>query len=249
MSPPINIDGTQVNGITIDGTNVSEVTVDGDVVFSVSAIPDGRVGNFDATALSLSDGDAVDTWPDTEGDFGDLNADSSRTPVYDADGMNGNPAVEMSEDFFTVTPATEISQPFYFFAVYNNDDANSEQFIFLQKDTGNRVRILQLADGSLSFDVGGTTISGGSADRNNHVVVFGAESGSGFIRFDGTQVASGSVGSTSINGAYQVGNNTFSRYADGSVAQMEYFEPASAFSDSTIQDEEQRLADKFGVSI
>jgi len=38
MTPPINIDGTDITGATIDGTDVSEVTVDGTQVFS--AIPD-----------------------------------------------------------------------------------------------------------------------------------------------------------------------------------------------------------------
>jgi hypothetical protein len=42
MTPPINIDGSQVTGITIDGQTVSEVTMDGDKVFG-GAIPDSDV--------------------------------------------------------------------------------------------------------------------------------------------------------------------------------------------------------------
>jgi len=44
MTPPINIDGSKVTGITIDGTDVSEVTVDGQTVFAPNAIPDKFIG-------------------------------------------------------------------------------------------------------------------------------------------------------------------------------------------------------------
>jgi len=67
MSPPINIDGSQVSGITIDGTSVSEVTVDGDVVFS--AIPDSvvvRDPDDRSSSSSTSYGIRIETdveWP------------------------------------------------------------------------------------------------------------------------------------------------------------------------------------------
>ncbi len=36
MTPPTNIDGTDITGATIDGQEVQQITVDGDVVFSLS---------------------------------------------------------------------------------------------------------------------------------------------------------------------------------------------------------------------
>jgi hypothetical protein len=51
MTPPINIDGSEVTGITIDGTEVSEVTVDGQTVFAPNAIPD-TVDGFEDQDLS-----------------------------------------------------------------------------------------------------------------------------------------------------------------------------------------------------
>lgn len=89
MSPPINIDGTQVNGITIDGTNVSEVTVDGDVVFSVSAIPDtsmfsSPIYQWTVTeGLSVSDGQTADNWTEQLAGIGDATAVD--TPTYRSD--------------------------------------------------------------------------------------------------------------------------------------------------------------------
>jgi hypothetical protein len=245
---PINLpDGTEVSEVILpDGASASAVIgPDGNTVFST--IPDGRVANIDASQLSLSDGDPVNTWPDTIGDFGDLQADASRTPVYDIDGMNGNSTVEMSEDFFTVTTATEITQPFYLFAVYNNDDAGTERFYFLHEDSGNEARMYETESNTVKLNVGGTEITGGTTDSNNHLVVFGAESGTGFIRFDGAEVQTGSIGTGSINGAYQVGNNGFDRYADGSVSQMEWFE--GSLTSSEISNEESRIADKWGVTL
>jgi len=248
MTPPINIDGSTVGAITIDGTDVSEVTVDGSTVFG-NAIPDGRVGNFDATQLNLSDGSDVDAWPDEIGDVGDLSqSDNGRTPSYDVDAINGNAAVEFADDFYDVDTATQITQPIYLFVVYNNDDNNSARFIHIHHDSGNTFRAEEQSDGSLYFGAGNGNITGGSVNSFNHVVVYGVESGSGFIRLDGTQVASGSIGTNSINGTYDVGNNGFDAYADGSVGQAEFFAPASVFSTSTIESEEQRLADKFDIT-
>jgi hypothetical protein len=41
MTPPTNIDGTDITGATIDGTEVTEITVDGQTVFSAESLPVG----------------------------------------------------------------------------------------------------------------------------------------------------------------------------------------------------------------
>jgi len=84
MTPPINIDGSQVSGVTIDGTDVSEVTVDGSTVFG--GIPDSGLehqfdleGNVDdrQTAASLTtNGTTGFTANEIEGNqAGDLGSD------------------------------------------------------------------------------------------------------------------------------------------------------------------------------
>jgi hypothetical protein len=47
MTPPTNIDGTDISGATIDGQDVKEITVDGQTVFS--AIPDSAVAHYPTT--------------------------------------------------------------------------------------------------------------------------------------------------------------------------------------------------------
>jgi len=44
MSPPTNIDGTDITGATIDGQDVQEITVDGQTVFS--ALPDSLLARY-----------------------------------------------------------------------------------------------------------------------------------------------------------------------------------------------------------
>jgi len=39
MTPPTNIDGTDITGATMDGTDVTEITVDGDTVFTAETLP------------------------------------------------------------------------------------------------------------------------------------------------------------------------------------------------------------------
>jgi hypothetical protein len=212
-------------------------------------IPDGRVGNFDATQLNLPNGSDVDPWTDEIGDVGDLSqSDGGRTPSYDVDAINGNAAVGFADDFYDVDTATEITQPIYLFVVYNNDDNNSARFIHIHNDSGNDFRAEEQSDGSLYFGAGNGNITGGSVDSSNHVVVYGVESGSGFIRLDGAEVASGSIGTNSINGTYDVGNNGFDDYASGSFGQSEFFAPASPFPTREIKSEEQRLANKFDIT-
>jgi hypothetical protein len=79
MTPPINIDGSTVTGITIDGTSVSEVTVDGSTVFS--AIPDSVVNRW-----PLDEGSGTTARDSVGGSDVSLNGP---TWVSDADAIGG----------------------------------------------------------------------------------------------------------------------------------------------------------------
>jgi len=84
MSPMRKGDGT---GLSAKG--FSEVRKgDGTVLWN--AIPDSAVWQIDATTLSLSDGSGVTSW-DVQIAGGSITGGS---PIYDADGMNGNPLVD-----------------------------------------------------------------------------------------------------------------------------------------------------------
>jgi hypothetical protein len=54
---------------------------------SLSAIPDNTVAHYDASQLSLNDGDTVSVWPDEQGD-NDLDTQTG-SPTYVESGING----------------------------------------------------------------------------------------------------------------------------------------------------------------
>ena len=62
--------------------------ITGDEVFTP---PDNTVAHYDASQLSLNDGDTVSVWPDEQGD-NDLNIQTG-SPTYVESGINGRPAI------------------------------------------------------------------------------------------------------------------------------------------------------------
>jgi hypothetical protein len=243
--PPTSIDGTDITGATIDGQNVEEITIDGQTVFTAAAdIPNNAVAQYDATQLTASDGDQIDPWPNEISGLNDLDADNSRTPTFDTSGINNTPSIDMTEDFFEVS--LSLSEPFYYFTVYNNDDAGSERYIhFHHVGSAERFVMSERTDEWRIFSEGGD-ISGGSPDSNPHLVSYGVDGSDSFIRADGAQVASGTV-SGDPSGSYQFGNNDFGRYADGYWGEIVIVE--GSMTSGEISTEESRLANKWGLSI
>jgi len=89
MTPPINIDGSEVTGITIDGTSVSEVTVDGSTVFAPNAIPDtsmfqSPIYQFWAGESPATDGATGEAFPEVLED-GVSDATAVGAPTFNAD--------------------------------------------------------------------------------------------------------------------------------------------------------------------
>ena len=63
---------------------------------TVSTIPDNTVAHYDASQLSLDDGDTVSVWPDEQGD-NDLDTQTG-SPTYVESGINGRPAIAFNGD-------------------------------------------------------------------------------------------------------------------------------------------------------
>ena len=65
------------------------------VLSSGITLPDHTVVHYDASKLSLNDGDTVSVWPDEQGD-NDLDIQTG-SPTYVESGINGNPAIALME--------------------------------------------------------------------------------------------------------------------------------------------------------
>lgn len=215
MSPPINIDGTQVNGITIDGTNVSEVTVDGDVVFS--AIPDSGISRLEFEQT------LTDQWG---GNDGTANGD----PQYTTDSASKTYAREYDgngdyDAFADFDPGSKFSVAFDFKPLSHSsfdrmfslqyDSGVHKGFFFAEvNQTGNYTWGWQDQDGSrtdsdnVTFD---TTLSTGSY---YHVVCTYGGGDDGTVYVNGADETAASTNSwsntgTNGNGGFEIGGASY----------------------------------------
>jgi hypothetical protein len=98
MSPPIDIDGSEIQKATIDGQNVNQVTIDGQEVFV--GIPDSGmfqspIYQFWAGSIDATDGSTGTVFPEVlEGDVSDATAVGD--PTYNAD-FNGYASIKYDD--------------------------------------------------------------------------------------------------------------------------------------------------------
>jgi len=203
MSPPINIDGSQVSGITIDGTSVSEVTVDGDVVFS--AIPDNVVSLYEyendsdtTTALDSkgsNDANISGATYTTSANVGSLALDHDRTDFTQSqntvDLVAGGDTNGMSLSCW-VNVQSITGDTFNHLAEIGIDGDANNNFSLIIDENNNYASFLQ---------VGGTNsvaVSNTKVDVNNdgwvHMYNELQADGTHIIKIDGTQEGSASSG-------------------------------------------------------
>jgi hypothetical protein len=201
MTPPINIDGSEVTGITIDGTEVSEVTVDGQTVFTPSVIPDsGLLHNWDFGDSSTTTSFVADLKGASDldtGTFSSLTTINSRQ----AGRFDG-----VDDELFTTTPEINKDDAYVFvvakFAgslptsgdakhVFGKEDANGFDF--------------GVDGSSWNLNPFGANVSGGTADTNPHIFEVDAENTDQVeLYVDGSVVltADDNGGNTTFGGIY-----------------------------------------------
>jgi len=243
MSPPINIDGSQVSGITIDGTSVSEVTVDGDVVFS--AIPDSEDlhARYDATELSLSDQDSVTTWPDETANGHDLSA--SGDPMFVESGINGNPVVRFNgiDDLLSTSFAT-ISQPNHIFIALEYQSVTDAAPVFdSERSTAEHVLEYRDSDNVIRM-FAGVVLDGGTPDTNPHIHATLFDGPDSVNRQDGSQISNGDSGDRGLDG-FKVGSGA-GNFAEVDVAEILIYPEDKT---SIQSDVETYLSNKWGISV
>ena len=89
-----------------------------------STIPDNTVAHYDASQLSLNDGDTVSVWPDEQGD-NDLDIQTG-SPTYVESGINGNPAIAFNGDGLEVT-GLSVNQPNTTYVVFEYQSENFDE--------------------------------------------------------------------------------------------------------------------------
>ena len=202
-------------------------------------LPDNTVAHYDASQLSLTDGDTVSVWPDEQGD-NDLDTQTG-SPTYVESGINGNPAIAFDGDGLEVT-GLSVTQPNTTYVVFEYRSGWDDGRVL--SGVSERQLILWAALNRQNW----LTFAGNRLDATTDLgiqqmtaVFDGANS---IIREEGVKIAVGDAGTNDL-GDLSVGYDSFddSNYADAYVSEI-----VVVNSGSVDLDFENQLLEKWGIT-
>jgi len=205
-------------------------------------IPDNTVAHYDASQLSLNDGDTVSVWPDQQGD-NDLDTQTG-SPTYVESGINGNPAIEFDGDGLEVT-GLSVTQPNTIYAVFEHRSGFDGGRLL------SGVSELQLTAWANGTYNNWRAYAGHDLDGSNDIgiqqmttVFDGANS---ILRENGVETAVGDAGPTDLGGlavGYDPSYGDYGgKYADAYVSEI-----VVVNSGSVDLDFENHLLEKWGIT-
>ena len=178
--------------------------VDGERITGIpDSVADQTVHLYDARELSLSNNDTVSSLPDLEGS-NDLSADGD--PTFDTSGINENPAVFYDGDDAHESSSISVSSyPITVIAVVSLDTINDRHTV-IQMEEGGSNYIQYRDDNSEWFIFGGSDGISGSSDTTVQLVTAIFDDDDSEFREDGSQTATGNVGSRDADVLYLGGD-------------------------------------------
>lgn len=210
------------------------------------------LANYDATQIDYSDGEAVDEWKDEVRD-NDLTAPSGRRPTYRADEIDGNPAVEVFNDEYMVSDETfALDREFaVLFVMVDPSPAGNNHILSFRDSNG---FIFRYRDDDA--DIWATTDDGTvnpswtppeSTPSLNAGVVTNSADMTVASRVDGTEEES-----VTQTGTFPTVNMALGADPDGDLTGTATFGEIVVYDSldsDRLESEEQRLADKWGISL
>ena len=209
----------------------------------VSAIPDSAIAQYNAKELDLNDQDTVLTWTDAAGSLDATGGDAS----FITDGINGNPSVRFDGDLYT-TDIQTFSQRLVVIMVLELNDNNSSQRIFNGADesAANVVIDAQFNDNLHLLFAGNDLEDNQIPPTAPYLLTIDVNGSNSAIRINGTEVASGDVGTNDLEGIAFGARNDGTRPVDGDIG---IIEPHNGLPSNGLSTREQEIADMFGIDI
>lgn len=211
-----------------------------------SAIPDSGIAQYVASSISASDGQTISSWSDSQGS-NDL---SGGSPTFKTGGLSGKPFVRFDgvDDALTTTFGSAEGQPNTIQVVGEIRATDSNQPFIDGISSGQLLYWVERGNNPNSWALfaGNSNVYGTQNDTASLFTgVF--DGASSVLREDGTQTASGDPGSNSIDGI------SLGAYADQSAyGEVDIYEVVvynDRLTGTEIDKQEQRLADKYGITI
>lgn len=204
---------------------------------------------YDATEISGSDGDAIGTWADQEGNADLTQSTSSKKPTFKLDILNEYPIVRYdgSDDILDVD-SISISQPVHHFVVVAKTDASSNDGVVFDLTGASGNHRLSWRNSTSAWRMNaGSTLDGGSHDNDFHIRTALFDGASSVHREDATQIASGDAGSEALDGYTSGNDRAESTPLDGDIAEILIYNASLSTSDR--DDVESYLSKKWGIDI
>ena len=202
-------------------------------------IHDNIVAHYDASKLSLSDGDTVSVWPDEQGD-NDLNIQTG-SPTYVESGINGNPAIAFNGDGLEDT-GLSVTQPNTTYVVFEIQSGWDDGRVLSGVSERQITAWASLDENEWRTWAGNILDATTDIGIQQMTAVFdGANS---IIREEGVEIAVGDAGTNDLGGL-SVGYDSFgdSNYADAYVSEI-----VVVNSGSVDLDFENQLLEKWGIT-
>ena len=205
---------------------------------TVSTIPDNTVAHYDASQLSLDDGDTVSVWPDEQGD-NDLDIQTG-SPTYVESGINGHPAIAFDGDGLEST-GVSVTQPNTTYVVFEFQSGFDDGRLL---SGVSEKQITAWADVSgLWYNTAGKGLYG-STDIGIQQMTAVFDGANSIIREDGVETAVGEAGDDDLGGLAVGYDGIYpGNYADAYVSEI-----VLVNSGSVDLDFETQLLEKWGIT-
>ena len=216
--------------------------ITGDTVYTT---PDNTVAHYDASQLSLNDGDTVSVWPDEQGD-NDLDTQTG-SPTYVESGINGNPAIAFNADGLEDT-GLSVTQPNTTYVVFEYQSGDWDNGRILSGVSERQMTALASSDTNNWRTYAGSNLNG-SNDLGIQQMTAVFDGANSIIREDGVETAVGDAGNRDLGGlsvgydAWDFDNYGKRRYADAYVSEI-----VVVNSGSVDLDFENQLLEKWGIT-
>jgi hypothetical protein len=209
-------------------------------------IPDNTVAHYDASQLSLTDGDTVSVWPDEQGD-NDLDIQTG-SPTYVQSGINGNPAIAFDGDGLEGT-GLSVTQPNTTYVVFEYQGGFDGGRVL----SGVSERQLTVWPSGRNYINKWRTYAGGylagSNDLGNQQMTVVFDGANSIVRENGVEISVGDAGTSDLGGL-SVGYGAFGYYKGGdrNYADAYVSEIVVVNSGSVDLDFENQLLEKWGIT-
>ena len=179
----------------------------------IIAIPDNTVAHYDASQLSLNDGDTVSVWPDELGD-NDLDIQTG-SPTYVESGINGNPAIAFDGDGLEST-GVSVTQPNTTYVVFEYQSGFDEGRVL--SGVSERQLVAWASGRNKWRTYAGDVLNRGSDDIGIQQMTAVFDGANSIIREEGVEIAVGGAGTNDLGGL-SVGIDKIT-YADAYVSEI-----------------------------